>query len=286
MQWENICSLFPNSLEQWPVPHASAALPFFIRARIREAFGGVLAASDLNRKTSPQRFGIAVRPFEQGDPISTLSRSHLVKSQQLFTKIDVSQGRQCAVVLLHAYENMLFASKPGGVSKGQLALGLGAVVQETHQSLAHAFSVHAIRSPNFYEGVLPLLGLLKKAHAVYIVSDLLFDSSALHASCRQVEHFLTHLPLKKVNFFVVRDLLEVVSPENSAQGVVQMFPYGSRDEKVGNYSDALYFENLRAQLEEFTKKMEMQAHAVRLVTAQDDVNDFIHFLLHEKFGKA
>lgn len=286
MQWENICSIFPNSLAQWPVAHASAALPFFIRARIREAFGGVLAASDLNRKTSPQRFGIAVRPFEQGDPISTLSRSHLVKSQQLFTKTDVSQGRQRAIVLMHAYENMLFASQPGGVSKGQLAHGLSAVVQEVHQSLAHAFSVHAIRSANFYEGLQPFMSLLKQAHAVYIITDLLFDTSSVQASCQQVESVLKYTKCKNINFFLVRDVLELASPQNSAQGVVQMFPYGTSAEKEGNYSDAVYVANLRTQILEFKEKMQGQAHTVRVVTAQDDVNDFIQFLLHEKFGKA
>ena len=91
MKFESICNVFPKEEKYWPCLHPSKALPFFIRTYLRQHFGGIFAANDLYKKNTPKRLGIATKPFEMGDPISTISMNHFIKTQELITKIDYGQ---------------------------------------------------------------------------------------------------------------------------------------------------------------------------------------------------
>jgi hypothetical protein len=284
MNFESICGVFPKDENFWPCPHPSSALPFFIRSYLRQHFGGIFAANDLYKKNAPSRLGVATRPFEIGDPISTISKNHFIKTQELLTRVDYGSGRQRVVVVFHSYPNMTYQSELSAINKGQLANGVTAVLEEAHKSLAHSFQMIKVTNPDLFEGCKLVGKQFQNADYAYFISDLLFDTSDTHAAANRVLEIIKFFHLKKAIFIIARDPMEYPSEEIEVEELV---PWKQNKDSINPFyfSGNTYHKNIHNQISFFNHKMTGNNNLIRVVYPKETVSNFIDFILKDIFRK-
>ncbi|KAB8033766.1 hypothetical protein [Fluviispira multicolorata] len=281
MNFENICSVFPSEEKYWPCQHPSRALPFYIRAHLRNLFGGVFSANDLNKRNLPSRLGITIKPFEKGDPISSISKNHFIKTQNLLTRVDYGHGRQRVVVLFHCYENMLYHSEKTTINKGQLAIGITAILEEAHRSLAHSYDIFAVKEKDLFAGALLHNKSLRVADHIYIVTDLLYDSTEPFAAAENSLKLINYLHLKQCVFFITRDPLEYPIINNDSSQIEELIPWENKDiSKNSHYfSGNTYQINSQNQIKYFQDKALESKSIVNVVSPHDNLSNFIQFII-------
>ncbi|APJ03563.1 hypothetical protein [Silvanigrella aquatica] len=284
MNFETICEVFPKEEKYWPCPNPSRALPFFIKSYLRQNFGGILAANDLYKKNEPSRLGVATRQFELGDPISTLSKNHFIKTQDLFTRVDYGAGRQSAVVIFHSYKNMTYQSEFSGINKGQLAHGITALLEEIHKGLSHSFKIINIPEIDLFEGCKYVGKHFLQADFAYFISDLLFDSRDVFASANRALEIIQFFHIKKSIFIIARDPMEY--PDENIK-IEELMPW----EQFHNYQNSHYFsgknyrENIQNQIKFLDEKLKEKEHYIKVVQSKQTIVDFIDFILKDIFRK-
>lgn len=284
MNFENICSVFPEEEKSWPCPHPSSALPFFIRTYLRQQFGGIFAANDLYKRNSPSRLGIATRPFEKGDPISTLSKNHFIKSQELLTRVDFGSGRQKALIIFHSYPNMSYHSELSQINKGQLANGVIAILEEVHKCVAHSFNISKVTNHDLFEGCKLLNKNFQNSDYVYFISDLLFDPTDTWAAAHKAIEITKHFHIKKAIFIIVRDPMEY--PENQID-VEELSPW-DQDKKLKKsfyFSGNTYHKNIHEQIKFFNEKIMGNNNIVRVLSPKENLSNFVDFIIKDIFRK-
>lgn len=250
MRLIDLCTVFPSSDAFWPVAKPSRALPFEVRGRIHQWFGGVFAAADLNRRKAPTRTGIAIRPFEPGDPLGAISRAQLLKTGEVHTRVDSAPGRQRAVIVLHGYSQMTFKAEGQVANKGQLALGVGALIEAVHESLSHTCEIVCIKEAPLGEALAGLHAKLAMAHHSYIISDFLFDPKSRDAATLALHEGVLRSGAKRPFVFVIRDGLEWIENNPLQFEAQKMLPYSAGQSHLpARFSGADYIDNLRAQFE-------------------------------------
>ena len=284
MNFESICGVFPKEEKFWPCPHPSSALPFFIRSYLRQHFGGIFAANDLYKKNSPSRLGIATRPFEIGDPISTISKNHFIKTQELLTRVDYGSGRQRAIVIFHSYPNMTYHSELSAINKGQLANGITAVLEEAHKGLAHSFQIIKVTNHDLFEGCKLIGKQFHNADYAYFISDLLFDTSDTHAAANSALEIIKFFHLKKAIFIIARDPLEYPNEETAVE---ELIPWDQNKSIMNSiyFSSNAYYKNIQNQIDFFNHKMTGNKNLIKVVHSKESVRSFIDFILKDIFRK-
>ncbi|WP_186643861.1 hypothetical protein [Fluviispira vulneris] len=281
MNFEKICSVFPSEKKYWPCQQPSRALPFYIRAHLRNLFGGVFSANDLNRRNLPSRLGITIKPFEKGDPISAISKNHFIKTQNLLTRTDYGQGRQRVVVLFHCYDNMLYQSEKTLINKGQLAIGITAILEEAHRSLAHSFDIFPIYDNDLFSGALLHNKRLISADYIYIITDLLFDATEPFAAAENALQLINYMHLKQCVFFITRDPLEYPIKDNINSTIEELIPWEKNDSSKSTYyfSGSEYQINSRNQINYFKNKALESKSIVQVINPHDNLSEFIQFII-------
>ncbi len=284
MNFESICDVFPKEEKFWPCPHPSSALPFFIRSYLRQHFGSIFAANDLYKKNSPTRLGVATRAFEIGDPISTISKNHFIKTQELLTRIDYGSGRQRVAVIFHSYQNMSYQSELSFINKGQLANGVTALLEEAHRSLAHSFQIINVTNHDLFEGCKQAGKQFHNSDYTYFISDLLFDTSDTLSAANRALEIIKFFHLKKAIFIIVRDPMEY--PNNEVE-VEELIPwnYNKNFKSALYFSGNSYYNNIRNQIDFFNKKMTGNNNLIKVVHSMETVSNFIDFILKDIFRK-
>lgn len=284
MNFESICGVFPKEEKFWPCPHPSSALPFFIRSYLRQHFGGIFAANDLYKKNAPSRIGIATKLFEIGDPISTISKNHFMKTEELLTRVDHSAGRQSVAVIFHSYSNMTYQSENSEINKGQLANGVTAVLEEAHLSMAHSFQIINVTNHDLFEGCKLIGKQFHNADYAYFISDLLFDTSDTLAAANRALEIIKFFHLKKAIFMIIRDPMEYPSNEMELE---ELIPW----EQNKNFKSSFYFsgnsyhKNIHNQINFFANKMSENNNLVKVIHSKETVSNFINFILKDIFRK-
>lgn len=284
MKFESICNVFPKEEKYWPCLHPSKALPFFIRTYLRQHFGGIFAANDLYKKNTPTRLGIATKPFEMGDPISTISMNHFIKTQELITKIDYGPGRQKVIVVFHSYSNMTYQSEYSTINKGQLANGLVAIIEEAHSGLSHSFHVLNVTAKDLFEGCKYIGKEFHNADYAYIISDLLFDTEDNYAAANKALEIIKYFHLKKAIFLITRDPLE--SP-NEEEEIEELIPWekNKNENKTIYFSGNEYKKNIEEQFNFLSQKLREKNHLAKIVNSKETLMSFIDFILLDIFRK-
>jgi hypothetical protein len=291
MNFESICGVFSAEQRFWPCPNASLALPFFFKASVQQRFGGAFAANDVHSRTTPRRDGVWTRRFQAGDPFHSLSKTHLMKTNEFLTRVDDSAGRQRAVVVFHSYVNLLYQSWSCKINKGQLANGVVGILEQAHRSVTHFFKVLSFQTNNLFAECHFFSKDLRSADYVYFITDLLFDSCDMFAAAQQACDVIEHFHFKKVIFIIVRDPFELplFKQESVAMDSCdELIPWqeSPHGQKIKHFSGEVYFENLRQQIDFFTKKVEEKHHLVTVLNAWDKVIPFVNFVVEKVLGKT
>ncbi len=284
MNFEHIANIFPKEEKYWPCMAPSKALPLFIRAFMREKFGGVFAANDIFKKNTPARMGVTTRPFEIGDPISTISRNHFIKTQELLTKVDYGPGRQKVVVIFHNYPNMTYHSEFTEINKGQLANGVLAILEEAHKSLSHYFKIYSVNHHDLFTGAKFYSKELHNAEYAYFITDLLFDYEHHLSAAQKTLELLNTFKIKKAIFILTRDPMEI---KNKEENVEELIPWEKEItfKKYHHFSGEEYTKNIAEQIYFLEENIFNNKHILKIITAKDNVIDFINFILSEIFRK-
>jgi hypothetical protein len=279
MRLSDFCTVFPDNPEDWPPAKLSSALPFPLRAKVKARFGSILAASDMARLKAASRLGVALRPFEPGDGLSTLSRSHLLRTGEVLTRVDFAPGRQKAGVIFHGYEDMRFRSSIQQPNKGQIALGVSAFLEAAHGSLSHEFQMLCFKSQELGKNIKELKKTIRGWNFCYIITDLFFDKVGLEASGTQLMNALTEIGVSKPLVFLARDPEEwpQASVPLSQQRLLKPFAVGEEDPFF--YSGKEYVENLRLQFKLFNESLKTIGGEAHIVTQSTTAHEIVELLL-------
>ena len=284
MLLKDLAQLFSNQISQWPVASPSKALPFYIKILLKNTWGKKYSSNDFNQKVSPNRFGVFTRNFQLGDPLKTLSRSHLLRLNLFVTKMDISPGRKNILVLFHRYENMTFQSESSLVNKGQMANGVCALLEEVHKSLGQNFRIKTLEGKNFLEECLKFSHFIRRSEKVYFISDFLFQTEKLEASAEEVLNMIKYFNLKNNIFFALRDPLECVDSENQKE-TYELSPWiqNSSNEKENRstnlYGDQKYFENIKKQMIGLEENIQESQNQCKLLTASSSLDEILKLIV-------
>jgi hypothetical protein len=279
----DLAKLFPESPNQWDLSRPSKAVSAGLRAHVRRRFGSLQTAADVARIKEPTRLGVALRGYEPGDPLRALSRTHLVRTNELFVRTDYSAGRRSCLVFFHAYENMAFASAGSEANKGQIALAVSAVVEAIYESLAQSCVVRVVRE----RGIADVISAVGKSGSrpddVVVVTDMLFLTAATQASTRALLESFVQGGFRRACLFVVRDILEHPSENKLGKQSVALRPFWSEEANAEPlFSGVEYEQNLVRQLEDLHRegrKLGVEVHVVtgrtHLESLIDNVGSFV-----------
>lgn len=283
----NVGALFPEVPEEWgQVTHPARVFSGDLRIKIRRRFGSLTASSDLARLQSPHRQGVALRPYESGDSLRTLSRSHLLKRDEAWTRTDWAEGRQRCGIVLHGYPALAFRAPESEVNKGQVALAAAGLIELAHDGLGHGVAVKCIDYPDLDRGLMGLGSWLRRCDYLYVLTDLLFDSTSVAASGERLLNALIGTGKRRVFVGVVRDRLETPDGNRLVREGWELEPF----EQLGNtfevvYSGEEYGENLRRQLQSLRDAADRWAFSVATLSGSHRVDDFMaqvrRFLHHD-----
>ncbi len=271
MKLSEICTAFPSN--NWNCPHPAQALPFQVRAKLRTLFGGLFSSTDRARRRAPTRTGIATRPFEAGDPFSALSMPHLIKKGEWETRVDSAPGRQRATIIFHGYEKLLYSSPQSLVNKAQLALGVAAIIEAAHDSLAQPCELIFISENNLPHAIAVHAPKLRRAQYTYIITDLLFDESGIFNSGEKLLAALTNGGIKHPVVAVVRDVYETTQTNPLEKLSVELLPYKNSTNNSLNslYSGPFYINNLREQFSHLSKTIESARGTALLIDSNSNL---------------
>jgi hypothetical protein len=280
----DLARLFPGSPQEWDVAHPAKAVVAGIRAHVRRQFGTLQTAADKARVKEPTRLGVALRPYEPGDPLRALSRSHLIRTNELVTRTDYAVGRRTCAILFHAYENMHFQSPDAPANKGQVALALSALVEAVYESLAQTCLFRVVREKNLGDVVAHLGAGAKRPDDLIVVTDLLFWPHAMEASARGLLEGVVRGGFHRVCVFVVRDVFEHPVQNPLAKKSAALLPFASSTRGVTErgdaslealYSGASYQENLKSQLDDFRQEANRFGVRVHVVTGENSMESVL-----------
>lgn len=278
MLLEEIAFLFPNQISKWPLAQPAKALPFYLRTFLRNSVAKKISANDFNKKYFPHRLGVLTRNFQTGDPLKTLSRSHLLRLNSFVTKMDVSPGRKKILILFHCYHNMTYHSHFSKANKGQLAHAICAVIQQIHTGLSQNLSIKALCERDFFGGCKQLQAEIKGYEKIYFLSDFLFNSESIDACAQEILKTITYFNLKKSVFFILRDPLECPDSLTSYK-TDELLPWDEEKvEQKNRYSDAYYAENLKRQVSEIQEKISSTGNFSRVMTNLNSLSDLLDFI--------
>lgn len=275
----SLAKLFPASQEQWDIQRPSKAVVASVRAHVRRRFGTIQASSDKARVKEPTRLGIALRPYEPGDPLRALSRMHLIRTNELVTRTDYAAGRRSCAILFHAYNNMVFSSADAAANKGQVALAVSALAEVVYESLAQACYFRLVREPDLGSVIAALGHSGGRTHDLVLVTDALFFSNTREATAMSLVEGVVKGGFSRVCVFVVRDPLEHPLDNKLSKRSAALRSFGNEDvAEEPLYSGEEYERNLRRQLEHLRTellKVGAEIHVVTGRTAMEFVLDSV-----------
>ncbi|MES2615394.1 MAG: hypothetical protein V4591_08265 [Bdellovibrionota bacterium] len=275
MQLEKIALLFPDQISTWPILSPSKALPFHINTFIKNTWGKNFSANDFNKKYLPHRFGFMTRHFQQGDPLKTISRSHLLRLNLFVTKLDVSPGRKNILVLFHSYPNMAFRSDFSKANKGQLANGICAILERIHKSLGQSFTIKTLHGEDFFSGCRQLHKYMRSYEKIYFLSDFLFNSTSSIACATEVQNTIKYFNLKKNVFIIIRDPLEKI--QHNSNENYELLPFSGKMSK-GLCGDAHYNSRLQQQIFAIENVIKQTQNFSMLMTSSHSLAELLETL--------
>lgn len=287
MKFGELCTAFPPDPAAWPTARLARALPYHLRARLRALFGGLLASGDIARTRAPAKLGISIRPFQVGDPTSTLARSLLVRTGELYTRTDQAPGRQHACIVVHAYGNMLYRGETAQGNKAQVAISAAAIIAKAHDTLGHAVETVVVMEDSLSDALARLRHRLPRRHHLYLLSDFLFSAEALDATRERLAEAIAELNRAPGALVLVRDPDEW--PEGNPLATEQslLIPLASNESAATaerRFSGPAYVRNLALQregLSSFCRERQIDLFSAH---AGMDVEPFTEALLRRLEG--
>jgi hypothetical protein len=272
----DLAKLFPENSEQWDLLRPSKAVSAGLRAHVRRRFGVLQTAADMARIKEPTRLGVALRAYESGDPLRALSRTHLVRTNELLTRTDFADGRRSCLVLFHAYENMIFASSESHANKGQISLAVSALVEAIYESLAQACVFRVVREHNIANVVSSVGKSGLRPDDVVVITDLLFSTSSVQASTRALLDSFVQAGFRRACIFVVRDIFEHPVANKLGKQSVALRPFRSEDPNSEPlFSGGEYEQNLVRQIEDLQREARHLGVAVHVVTGHSSLEGIL-----------
>ena len=240
------------------------ALPRSLRLPLGRVTGGLGAAGDRASPFGPTRLGLAVRPYEPGDPPRTLCVPSYARTQSLLTKVDRAPGRAQVEVVIATGPSMEFSST--SVHKGQVALAAAALAE-----LGHGRGLRHVRT-GFLQGSLGAQTLaawerrLRRAHLVYLIADFLPQGEDWRAGTDELTALLLGSPwCSKTVVVVVRDPLEWTDLSPHPLGSPQELRW---DDGPPRYGGPAYLGSLADQGRVLARTLGPQCRGLAVLTLQ------------------
>ena len=227
MQLEKLSVLFSNEISHWPIANPSKALPFYMKAFIKNSVGKTILSQDVSHKYEPNRMGIWTRQFQTGDPLKTISLSHLIRFNLFITKMEKAPGRENILVLFHRYENMTYLSQNSTSNKGQVANAICAILEQVHLNLGQKFTIKTLDGPHFFKSCQKILHSNHSFDKIYFISDFLFNSNSITSASEELEKTIKYFNIKKNTFIFVRDQSEITT-ENRTSNNFELSPWDQK----------------------------------------------------------
>jgi hypothetical protein len=276
MQLAKLALFFSRELSAWPQPLPSKALPFYLKAFLKNSVGKTIHSQDISSSFEPQRMGVWSRDFQTGDPLKALSMSALCKHNRWMANMEQKPGRRVVIVLFHKYENMCFSSQPHLPNKGQLAHAVIAVLEKMHLNLGQEVHVVPLEGAEIGNAVDPLLRRFSNVHQLYFLSDFLFGEPKREGCAETLELWLDQVGPLKQTYMMLRDNCEVPHGRDGNE-VFLMEPWkgaapsGKRHEANENYD-----RHCEEQIQFVQKRVEKKGHPFFLFTPNHTLLDVMN----------
>ncbi|NBW83589.1 DUF58 domain-containing protein, partial [bacterium] len=281
-----LCTAFPQTSDSQIVRNPGAAIPATIRCKLRSMRGHLQAALDYHPQRSPNRLGLGLRPYEAGDPLRSVSLRHWLLQDQFLTRTDVSSGRFHVSIIVHSYANMNFRSAEELPTKNQLAWVVAGLLQNLHEQNAQKVDVMIVHDADLGQQMSRLAARIRRSHFCYVVSDALFNSSAIEASGRDLAAAINLLRIRRGMAIVVRDPLE--SPTSLQDNEIQTLAFlppetkkildSASTQNSQWHSGPGYVANLRIQLEDLGLRLQNVGWSVLSTQVDEEVDHLTHNL--------
>jgi hypothetical protein len=250
-----------------------------LRAHVRRRFGGLENASDFARIKEPTRLGISLRAYEPGDTLCALSRSHLLRNNELVTRTDHASGRRKVLVVFHGYHNMTFSAPGATANKGQVGLALSALVELFHEGLSQLCRFVVVTDSDLGAAVAALGAKGNRPDEIYVVTDLLFSSASRESATRELVEALVAGGHARAKLMVVRDPHEHPDDNQLTHRSATLIPFLGEDLTLDlRYSGDEYRRNLRRQLDDLhlqARKFGFSAHVFTGLSSPGSVFEFL-----------
>ena len=202
MRFRDFCQNFPVAQEDWPLVRPSKVIPMHWREVLYARMGSILAASDRSRAKSSSRLGVSLRPYQAGDRLATLSLPHMMRADELLSRVDEAPGQFAARIFVITTESLQFRSDYSSCTKGQVALGIAGLIEAVHLRQNQSVRVIYCTREQLETQIVFHLHPQFAGAAVSVVSDFLDKS---------LEHDLIALKQSNIQtaaLYCVRDALE------------------------------------------------------------------------------
>jgi hypothetical protein len=278
MQLRDFCKNFPVAQAEWPLIKPSKVVPLFWREVLQARMGSILAASDRSRARSSSRLGLALRPYHEGDRLSALSIPHMMRTENLMTRVDESPGQFAVRIFIVTTESLDYHS-PGSVcTKGQIALGVAGLIEAIHLRQNQSVRVIYCSRDNLKSQLAFHLRARLSGAAVSILSDFLDGTLESDLQTLVQEHAHT------ATFYCVRDPLEeptVANPlaHSSLELVTPLIVGETHSQALGalpsSFSGRRYVDNLLAERNNYETLVREARCKIRFVTESSSMSDLI-----------
>jgi len=281
---------YPANKEEWERLHSPVyVLGSALRAKINKSFGGLISALDFNKLKNYDTLGVFLRPYMPGDSLKALDLAYYLKTNNLQTRIDWQAGQQKILILVHIYDNMSFKANDYEVNKGQLALCLAGIITSFHENLIQNVEIEYIKEDYIEKQINNIRKKIKNVQHLYIITDLLYNSSSSNASADDLLGVLKNIYIKNCSLCIVRDPLEM---PNNLNNKVKGRAFTSfidetnfKNQTISYYSGQEYTENLEQQYDYINKQMKHFGYKSKIFCGNTKVEELLNFIVLQKHAR-
>ena len=297
MKLADFCGNYPSEQENWHNLKLAKALPVHLREILHTKIGSLFAANDLSRAKNSSRLGLALRPFQPGDRIKAISLGHFMRTDEIMTRIDNAQGQLTARIFCITTRSLDYQSEAAACTKGQIMLGVAAVLETLHQRQNHRIRICFCPRDEFAIHLAHAAKSRQGAEAIYVLSDFLNGSLQTDFdNLLQAGYTALRFSLQ---FFCIRDAFERANVSNPLQALwyeltdfakvqsarkVKLLEKnhsqvdGENSMETGHFSGSRYVENLVSEMEGYRSLLRNHQCAIQNIEESTSLDTLIQTL--------
>lgn len=224
--------------------------------------GYVLSANDRSRNRTSSRLGVSLRPFYAGDRIGALSLSHLMRTDELLTRVDESRGQVQVRIFILTHPSLDFRSDFSTCTKGQVILGLAGIIEALHTRQNQSVRIYFCSRETLKNH---LQSRRRTQAEIYVLSDFL-DETLTSDLAVMKDH-----GINKAAYFCVRDSVESPLAGNPLVTRISEIEAFVGGEQTRRFSGKTYGENLNKEFQIYQKVCRDSGSSFHLFTENDEL---------------